>query len=188
MSNYGVINGNGGQLTGVPPGFHSIMYMVSDPCGNTSQCTRIVRVIDNTPPVLVCPSSIQVSLTLTGEAQIEPSSFYLQATDLCCSNLTFKLQKMTASPLPFSDSLKYFCAEILTNNMATLQVTDCYGNSNFCMVEVDVVDVVVLVAVVIEVLVQEIVVAVEVVVIEEVVVEEVVVLVVVVDVVTVVVF
>ena len=140
MSNYGVINGNGGQLTGVPPGLHSIMYMVSDPCGNTSQCTRIVRVIDNTPPVLVCPSSIQVSLTLTGEAQIEPSSFYLQATDLCCTNLTFKLRKMTASPLPFSDSLKYFCAEILTNNMATLQVTDCYGNSNFCMVEVDVVD------------------------------------------------
>jgi hypothetical protein len=140
MSNFGVINGNGGQLSGVTPGFHNIMYMVTDPCGNTSQCTRVVRVIDNTPPVLVCPSSIQVSLTLTGEAQVEPSSFYLQATDLCCTNLTFKLQKMTASPLPFSDSLKYFCAEILTNNMATLQVTDCYGNSNFCMVEVDVVD------------------------------------------------
>jgi hypothetical protein len=140
MSNFGVINGNGGQLTGVPPGFHTIMYMVSDPCGNTSQCSRIVRVIDNTPPVLVCPSSIQVSLTLTGEAQIDPSSFYLQATDLCCPILTYKLQKMRASPLPFSDSLKYYCAEILTNNMATLKVTDCYGNSNFCMVEVDVVD------------------------------------------------
>jgi hypothetical protein len=140
MSNFGVINGNGGQLTGVTPGVHTIMYMVSDPCGNTSICNRVVRVIDNTPPVLVCPSSIQVSLTLTGEAQVDPTSFYLQASDLCCTNLTFKLQKMQASPLPFSDSLKYFCAEILTNNMATLEVTDCYGNKNFCMVEVDVVD------------------------------------------------
>ena len=141
MTNFGVINGNGGQLAGFPPGFHTVMYMVTDPCGNTSQCNRVIRVVDNTPPVLVCPARIQVSLTLTGEAQVDPSSFYLQATDLCCTNLTFQLQKMNPLPLvAYRDSLVYRCAEILTDNMANLRVTDCYGNSNVCMVEVDVVD------------------------------------------------
>ncbi|MCB9081466.1 MAG: hypothetical protein H6555_07130 [Lewinellaceae bacterium] len=139
MSDFGVIRANGGMLTGVPLGDHQIMYIVTDACGNTSRCTATIKVIDKTPPNLLCDSKVQVALTTGGIGVADIDAFDVVAEDNCCP-VTLDVRRMEETDLAYGPQVQFTCADINKDVRAIVRATDCFGNSNFCMVQVQVVD------------------------------------------------
>ena len=127
----------------LPVGEHEVTYSVTDGCWNTSTCTMNVTVEDNETPILVCDDLV-VSLNETGEAVISYTdlidfSYYdnCEIVDTCimrmgtCGN---------PNDLICNDFVSFCCADVGQFPMLIVTVTDAAGNSNSCMVEVEVQD------------------------------------------------
>ncbi len=60
----GYVLGTNGILSGwFALGTNVVTLTVTDPCGDSSQATVVVRVVDTNPPVLLCPGPITVAAT-----------------------------------------------------------------------------------------------------------------------------
>jgi len=95
-----------------PVGTTSVIWTAIDACGNTSSCTMSVTVIDNEPPVIVCPADIS-SCTLNINLGVPAVS------DNC------QVQSIT------NNAPVTFPVGIVTDVIWT--VTDIYGNSATCV-------------------------------------------------------
>ncbi len=91
-------------------GIQNITLTVTDPGGNTDDCTASVTVIDDTPPVAVC-QDITVQLDGSGNATILGADIDGGSSDNCGINF------MTATPNGFS------CIDVGPNTV-TLTVFD----------------------------------------------------------------
>ena len=106
-------------------GTYSVVYTVTDPCGNDASATRIVNVVDTTAPII----------TLTGEAHVEllVGSSYTElgatATDIVDGVLTSDISVV-------SD----LCTNILGNYNITYSVSDSCGNSSSVLRQVVIYD------------------------------------------------
>ena len=61
-------------------------WRATDACGNFSTCLQVITVVDNTPPVLTCPTN----LTLECNSSTDPTNTgYATATDNCDPSLAF---------------------------------------------------------------------------------------------------
>lgn len=152
----GIINGNGGAISGLPLGPSLITYVVQDPCGNSATATLLITVQDNTPPNVRCRTYTTVPLSNLGEATVPAYVFNAGSSDNC-GQLYFKVRRMTANACEsnpqFNDQISFCCADIPDNNiMIILRVYDVdpgpgvvdptafAGRYNECMVEVEVQD------------------------------------------------
>lgn len=108
-----------------PVGITRVIFTVSDPCGNKGVDTIYVEVIDNSVPTLVCNDNVVVALGSNGDAMIDPMDIDLGSTDNCGIDTLF-----------LSNGI-FDCADLGLNSV-TLTAVDIYGNSNFCIVEVNV--------------------------------------------------
>jgi len=171
-----------------------ITALVQDECGNGTQTTMPVFVEDKVPPVMVCASAIQVTLTYDstsedfngGVAKVDVSSFDDGSNDAGCGDVTLQVVRMedwTEAQLDcngrvvgykpnsclaqtrtvdlggptFKNDCVYdesnegqvtalgdyvkFCCEDAGQIVRVLVIgTDKNGNSNICMVEVNVID------------------------------------------------
>ena len=117
-----------------PPGLYSIgtttvTLTVSDPSGETSQCTATITVSDNEPPNIVC---LNPTITFNGEATIT-----LDQTDVWddvnstdnCGMVTF----LGMSPNTIS------CGDIGSTIPVIVDVEDASGNPTQCSAMVDIV-------------------------------------------------
>ncbi len=147
----------------------TITINVADGCGNSSDATFGLRVIDNVPPVPVCNNNLTVTLTTGGGAQIAATDFDAGSNDSGCSDVTVEVARMDGcceaectggeeicltydkfgeciepgvSPISddFGPFVKFCCEDAGKSVMVIVQVTDAAGNVNQCMVEVQVVD------------------------------------------------
>lgn len=137
-------NGNGYLLSGLKPGEHIVTYESTDDCGNTSNCSMTVTVVDLIPPAPVCEKQTQVALTFEESAEVHAYTFDDGSYD-DCSAITYEARRMNTSceqtsSLKFQESIFFCCADIGQLQMVEFRVTDANGNSNTCMVEVEVVD------------------------------------------------
>lgn len=131
-------------INNLPTGINFIKWVVTDACGNKSECIHRVLVRDEVPPVAVCDQFTRVSLgagRLTGVAAL---SFDDLSNDNC-EIVRYRVRKMTDkcginANLTFRDSITFCCEEIGSTIMVSMEVTDRSGNSNTCMVEVKVED------------------------------------------------
>ncbi len=76
----------------LPLGTHSILWRVSDPCGNFSECRYDITVVDCKKPTPYCISSLTMSIdAVTEDAEIWAIDFDNGSTDNCAdvSNLVF---------------------------------------------------------------------------------------------------
>src|SRR5687768_10107972 len=65
-------------------------WTATDACGNTSQGTQMISVIDNTPPTATC-QNITVELDANGAATILPTEIDNGSTDNCSATLDYAL-------------------------------------------------------------------------------------------------
>ena len=142
---FGTLNSNGGILPATfELGVHTVTYYAVDACGNTSSCDYSFTVEDSTPPTAICDEHTIASIGTDGFASISALTFDDGSYDNC-SDLIYEVRKMTDAcfnppHLSFASAVEFCCAEIGTTVMVELRVTDAEGNSNSCMVEVEVQD------------------------------------------------
>lgn len=135
-------NSNGGFVV-LPVGDNLVTYTAYDECLNSSSCSINVLVEDKTPPIAVCKTVTVVALSSNGLAEVFPTSFDNGSHDECGIDY-FEVARMTAScgyGTQFGSSIEFSCCDIPNNNIQViLRVFDTSGNSNECMVEVEVQD------------------------------------------------
>ncbi len=140
-----LFSGTNGRLivSNLPVGIYYADYIISDACGNSDTCTAFITVVDKNVPIAICDQYTKVSLSSNGSARLNAITIDDGSFDNC-QIATLKVAKMTdscgGSPLVFGDFVNYCCAEANTSVMTILRVTDNFGNSNSCMVEVQVQD------------------------------------------------
>ena len=127
----------------LPLGRTWIRYTVTDACGNVERCFTEVDVVDNVPPVPVCDEFTVATLTTNGTARIFSESFDDGSHDNC-SAVTFEVQRMTPGCSQntniWREYVEFCCDDVAKEIMVALRVTDAAGNSNTCMVMVNVQD------------------------------------------------
>ena len=99
-------------------GENSVTMTVVDANGNTSYCTSVVTVEDNTAPTAVC-QSITVELDENGQVEITGADVDGGSWDVCGIEL-------------LSLSLSSFNCDNLGDNTVVLTVTDVNGNTSTC--------------------------------------------------------
>ena len=145
VTTLGTLNSNGGVVPfpGLPLGNNVISYIATDECGNSSTYNFTVTVVDNAPPVVVCDVITSVSLQPDGTAIIYAQTFDDGSHDNC-GIASYEVQRMTntCSPqTPFGPYVSFSCCDIENGPVTVaMQVTDIHGNSNLCMINVNVQD------------------------------------------------
>jgi len=137
------IQSNGGSVQ-LPVGENIIHYIATDACYNSSSCTMIVTVQDNTEPVAICKSNINVSLSNNGMVEVWAATFGDDSTDECGTPI-LEVTRLSSTCDPtdvteWDDSVTFCCDDIGTDVMVVLRVTDAGGNSSICMMAVSVQD------------------------------------------------
>jgi len=123
----GPVTGNGAiPAPGLGIGDHLVTYVATDECGNTSEVTVTVTVTDDVTPTPVCDEITQVAIGADGVATVLAATFDDGSNDNCG----------IAGNTTFGPDVKFCCADVGSEVMVIFQVTDYYGNSNQCMVEV----------------------------------------------------
>jgi hypothetical protein len=120
-----------------------VIYTVYDICGNVTEEVSEIVIIDNEEPVPVCDQYSYVALNEEGIAWVGTSTFDDGSWDNCGIAL-MEVRRMESSACgevsAWSSKVKFCCADIGNTVMVALRVTDYAGNSNSCMVEVQVQD------------------------------------------------
>jgi len=105
-----------------PLGDTIVTYTATDGNGNTASSTQKVTVVDNTAPVISCPSNITVSLPVNSSvtSMIVNYPSPASATDNCAGPVTIAYSRASGSVFSVGASL------------VTATATDAHGNSNSC--------------------------------------------------------
>lgn len=121
----------------VGAGTHTVSFTVRDQSGNTSSCTQIVTLIDETPPMAVCQNvTVNLSNPVLQAADLDAGS-----SDNCASAtpLEYHLLMTDNGNSPIGSSLTVSCSDVGSLNL-TLEITDGSGHSSNCNAVVMVVD------------------------------------------------
>jgi hypothetical protein len=138
---------NGGFIPspGLELGNHIITYIATDECGNTSELEVTITVVDNTAPTPVCDEITSVSLIFGMEVIVNAAVFDDGSHDNCCLE-NFEIRRMNnpcgvAGSLQFNPTITFCCEDVENPDLQViLKVNDCHGNSNTCIVQVDLED------------------------------------------------
>lgn len=137
----GYVNGNGGLIE-LGVGTHTITYTAFDNCTNSSTMSYRVTVRDETDPVAICDQFATVSIKDNGYTDITAQAVDDGSFDEC-GPVTLKLRRME-DPCAFGqdtawyDKVGFCCLDANTSRMVQLLVTDLGGNTNICMVTVNI--------------------------------------------------
>ncbi len=131
----------------LPIGTWDVIITAYDDChqNNGGSDTVTVTVIDNTPPVTVCDQNTAVSLTVDGKARVFAESIDDGSYDECGPIDVYEVARMDVdcdgNSTNFGPFVEFCCEDIENNPIQViLRVTDESGNSNECMVNVEVQD------------------------------------------------
>lgn len=134
------------RITGLPIGTSWVVFHVVDECGNFTDCATEVTVEDKVPPIAVCDQKTVVTLTIDGTAKVEAYTFDDRSLDNC-GILRFEAKRMdngvpcgTVNGDQYGPYVYFCCADIGKTLMVAMRVWDINGNSNTCMVEIEVQD------------------------------------------------
>ncbi|MBK9108962.1 MAG: hypothetical protein IPM92_11515 [Saprospiraceae bacterium] len=135
------------SITDLPLGLNWVIFQVTDECGNYTDCATEVFVEDKIPPIAVCDQKTVVTLTIDGSAKVEAATFDDRSHDNCGIR-RYEAKRMddgvpcdTAYNGDEWGPFVYFCcADIGKTLMVGFRVWDIHGNSNTCMVEIEVQD------------------------------------------------
>ncbi len=116
-----------GPFTEVPSGSHTVTYTARDECGNTSTCTSVIIVEDNSKPVAVCRDQVHIALSNDGIATV-PATIFDGGSQDNCGIAKIEAKKDSV----FSEYLTFYCDDLDELQLIILQVTDQAGHINEC--------------------------------------------------------
>ncbi|MBK9727825.1 MAG: hypothetical protein IPO86_06885 [Saprospiraceae bacterium] len=130
-------------LRGAPEGRIWVIYQLIDECGNISECTIEVGVVDNLAPIPICDQKTTIALGIDGTAKAFAETFNDRSIDNC--GIDYFLVRRMNDPCKsgtdiFGPYVGFCCADVGQIVMVALEVTDYWGNKNTCMVEATVQD------------------------------------------------
>ena len=127
----------------LPTGCNWIYYVITDACGNVTECQFDIYVKEHENPIAVCDLHTVVTLSDAGTAKVYAETFDDGSHDNCQLGY-FKVRRMDPNDCTDTEFRDYveFCCEDVANNpiMVVLRVYDASGNYSECMVEVTVQD------------------------------------------------
>ena len=135
----------------VPVDTFWVKYIATDGCGNTSECRFEAFVQDQGAPFAICDQFTAVALSEDGWAIAEAISFDDGSYDACTGDVSFQVRRPSTpcSSLPdysgndtqYGDYVQFCCADLAEEFVQVeLLVTDASGNTNTCLVNVEVQD------------------------------------------------
>ncbi|HMQ07515.1 MAG TPA: dockerin type I domain-containing protein [Saprospiraceae bacterium] len=130
------------EFSYVPVGKHTILYEITDECGNKGECSSMLIVEDKETPNPVCTESTVIGLGVNGLARLYAESLDEGSFDNC-KIVKWEVQKMDADVCGYNQRgpfVDFCCAEAGKKIRVILYITDKFGNENSCMVIVDVQD------------------------------------------------
>ena len=135
----------GNTLTGLSLGDHLVTYTATDACGNESTCSILITVVDNIAPIAICDEHTIVGIGSDGTALVPALTFDDGSSDNC-NLVLYEVRRMDNPNCPgndatvFGETVPFTCCDLGATIMVELRVTDEAGNTNSCMVEVEVQD------------------------------------------------
>jgi hypothetical protein len=139
----GFVNSNGGVME-LGVGTHTITYTAFDNCSNSSTMEYRVTVKDETDPVAICDQFATVSLKTNGYTEITASAVDDGSFDECGA-VSLHIRRMEdpcslGQDTAWFDKVGFCCLDANRTRMIQLLVTDKGGNTNICMVSVNIQD------------------------------------------------
>lgn len=132
------------RINNVPAGQDTvwIIYTIMDDCGNFTECFTEVGLVDNEEPVTVCDLYTFVAVNEEGIAFAGPSAFDDGTYDNCeLDSLDVRrMDDACGEVSAWGEKVKFCCEDVGNTVMVALRAFDKAGNSNQCMVEVQVQD------------------------------------------------
>ena len=134
--------GTGNQLYEyIPLGTHTLTYTATDACGNTSNCTTDVTVVDGYSPTMVCDEFTTVSISSDGTGWVHAVNLDDGSYDQCCvDENSFEIKKASDTDDNYAPALFIDCNDVGQSIMVLVRLSDCAGNKNACQVEITVSD------------------------------------------------
>ncbi|MBK7525371.1 MAG: HYR domain-containing protein [Saprospiraceae bacterium] len=137
----GTLPTNGGILE-LPVGVNIVEYTAIDICGNTASRRFIITVRDDTNPIAVCDQFTTVSIKTNGFTEVTATAVDDGSFDEC-GDVELLLRRMedpcgTNFHIGWHEKVGFCCLDANQTRMVTLLVTDKGGNTNMCMVSVNV--------------------------------------------------
>lgn len=136
-------NFTGNAIITLPVGTHEIKYTAYDECDNSDFVTFFITVEDNLAPVAICKGEIIVSLNSQGDAYVRPDHIDDGSYDGCGIDYMEIARMGSYTNIPdheFSDHVDFDCSDVGEPVIVVLRVWDTSGNSNSCMMTVNVQD------------------------------------------------
>lgn len=134
------------SISRLPLGLSWVIFQVTDECGNFTDCATEVFVEDKVPPIPVCDQKTVVTLTIDGTAKVFAETFDDRSHDNCGIQY-FEAKRMddgtpcnTLGGDEWRPYVEFCCDDIGKTLMVSMRVWDIHGNSNSCMVEIEVQD------------------------------------------------
>jgi len=133
---------DGGTIM-LPVGINEITYRVYDDCGNRTDCRFFVTVRDDADPIAICDQFTTVGIGLEELTKVTAESIDDGSFDEC-GEVTLSVARMDEPGFDdftgFGPDVDINCTDVGTVVMVGLLVTDAGGNTNMCMVSVEVTD------------------------------------------------
>jgi hypothetical protein len=111
------------MTNGVCPKFITRTWSISDGCGDTTNCSQMVTVVDTMPPVIHCPTNTIIA-TLNSNCQLVIPGISVTATDNCTPPCSLIYTQNPTNGTIING----------TSAFVTVTVTDLCGNSSSCVV------------------------------------------------------
>lgn len=138
------------RVQNIPIGDHAFKYIVTDACGNATTVECPFKVRDLSEPVVVCKSSLTVSLGGDGSAMVFATDVNESSRDNCAIDSILIRRKFTKNPATcdsvafywseWSNAVAIGCCDVGSNVEVEVKVLDKAGNANECKAMVEVLD------------------------------------------------
>lgn len=136
----GFLSGNGGIQEGLFPGVYTAVYTATDACGNASECELALQIVDGVAPVAICDEYTVISLDADGVAELPAIDLDDGSYDNC-TEVSFLVKRLDLINENFAPWTYFNCEDVKGGPIPVeLQVSDTYGNTGACQVNVTVQD------------------------------------------------
>lgn len=120
----------------LPLGETCVRYRLTDECGNVSEGTLTVLVVDDVPPIAVCDEHTVATVATECTARVYAETFDDGSFDNC-SDISFLVARMNGNIVgPYGPYADFGADDVGKTRIVVLKVTDESGNWNTCMVEI----------------------------------------------------
>ncbi|MCB0525207.1 MAG: HYR domain-containing protein [Lewinellaceae bacterium] len=128
----------------LPYGNHKVKWIITDECGNKTECERIVRIRDGKAPVVICLQGLSNNILPTKEIDILANDVVQYTEDNCTPNqmLVLGIRKAgTGNGFPLNingnpqQKVTFTCDELGVNPIE-LWSRDRSGNAGFCQTSI----------------------------------------------------